>query len=305
MAEEKAGGDILKLLAQNTATPDLPLEKSAGTAFLKGLTALMTTLGVLAAAGIILLSHVSYKLSSGVSHRATLEIPAEDKNGAMISSSRMDALSKTAQGILSSHPAVKSAEILSDEDISELVSPWLGDDMKLDGIPVPGIITIIFQEESDVDIKKLESRLQSAVPNARLDTHENWLDGVLRFTSALQAAAVTIALLIGVTIAGAVAGAVTSKMALHRDELELLHLMGASDRYVTRQFEIYILWLSIRYTLAGCAMAGVLLAGLCWLADISMTYMDIALLGLVPVAISLMAYGVTRFTVLRALSKMP
>ena len=39
-----------------------------------------------------------------------------------------------------------------------------------------------------------------------------------------------------------VAGAVRARMAIHQKELQLLHVMGASDGYIAHQFVRYVFW---------------------------------------------------------------
>lgn len=324
MAQEKTGGDILipfldtvKTLGQAT-TPrrdDLALEKSAGTFFIIVLFALMTYLAIISAAGAIGLFSLSAHYVDGLAGRATVEIPAEDKNGRNIAPEKLSALAAEIQRTLIAHPAVESVETLSREQIAKLVSPWLGDAAALAGLPLPALISVTFQEGSSVNIAVLETRLRTIAPAARIDTHQGWLATVMRFTGALKTIAILIVVLIGAATAIAVSGAISSKMAIHTAELELIHLMGATDSYLSRQFEKYALRMGIKGTLVGCALAGLtFLAGYLLMgsgADTA-THPSFVPSGkgwgvilIIPVILIGLAVGMARITALRALSRMP
>ena len=130
---------------------------------------------------------------------------------------------------LRNNPAVDQTHVLSDEEIQDLVKPWLGDNLLLAKVPLPGLISVKLTESKPETIDALTHAVTGAVANAQLDTHKSWLQDLLRFTGALQFAAAVLTLVIGFTAVTAVAGAVRSRMAVHSADVELLHLMGASD----------------------------------------------------------------------------
>jgi len=149
---------------------------------------------------------------------------------------------------------------------------------------------------------------------ARIDTHENWLEDVMRFTGALQFAALLLTLIIGVTTLVAVAGGVRSKLSENKDELELLHLMGASDSYIARQLQRHTLILSLQGGAAGVLAGGILLfiisvvagkIGVNLVPDFRLDDAQKLMLLLLPVPIAVLAMITARFTVLRVLAKMP
>ena len=190
---------------------DLPLNKSPGTGFIILLIALMTFLGMMALAGSFVLSGMSDRWTSGLENQLTIEIPAEDKNGKSRSRDEMKNLVSKMAAALRLNKDVKSIDILSEQDIIKLISPWLGDELDFDDIPLPGLISFELnkssssQESKTLDI--LRRDIRKTVPNARLDTHEEWLNDLLKFTSSLQFVAFLITLIIGITTATAVAGA--------------------------------------------------------------------------------------------------
>src|SRR5690606_34585186 len=119
---------------------------------------------------------------------------------------------------------------------------------------------------------------------------------------------------IALTTLVAVAGAVRSKLSENKEELELLHLMGASDSYIARQLQRHTLILSFQGGLFGIAAGGLMLLMISLIAgqmgvnlvpDFSLSGAQKLMLLLMPVPIALLAMLTSRFTVLRVLTKMP
>lgn len=293
---------------------DLPLAGSAGNGFLRLLIALMSVLGMLALCASFALSAMTQRWSDGLENKVSVEIPASDSGGEVTAPGIVQSMTDDAARLLMGRPDVTEAKIMEESEIRELLSPWLGDDMVMDSIPLPGLISVTFEKGAVPDLKELEIELRDVAPRARIDTHESWLSDVLRFTGALQFAAILLTLIIGATTLVAVAGGVRSKLSENKEELELLHLMGASDSYIAKQLQRHTLILSLQGGAAGVAAGGLLLFAISLIAgemgvnlvpDFRLDGVQKAMLLLLPVPIAVLAMMTARFTVLRVLGKMP
>lgn len=293
---------------------DLPLGQGGGSGFLRLLIALMTVLAILGLAATFALSEMTARWSSGLENRMTVEIPAEGADGKLIPAADVKAMTEKAVQMLEGHPAIADADAMSEEEVGALVAPFLGEDLVMDSIPLPGLVSVTVQDGAHIDVPALERRLKTIAPQGRVDTHESWLKDVTRFTGALQFAAALLTLIIGATTLVAVAGGVKSKMAVHKDELELLHLMGASDAYIARQLERHTLWLAVQGGIIGLLLGAGLLVligylsgemGVTLLPDFTLGTAQKTALAALPLVIALLAMGTARTTVLRTLSEMP
>ncbi|MCB1563517.1 MAG: permease [Alphaproteobacteria bacterium] len=294
---------------------DLPLNKSAGTGFLILLVALMTFLAVMALGASFTLGEMAQRWASGLENRLTVEIPAEITGGALRSPSDIAYLSEKTAEALKADPAVETVEIMGEADVQALISPWLGEDLSFEGLPLPGLISVKMRIGTPEAIERLRHTLKGINQDIHLDAHESWLKDLLRLTGALKFAAAAITLIIALTTIAAIAGAVRSRMAEHKADVELLHLMGASDLYITRQFQRHALILALRGALAGTAAGGLalLLIGLSagnggdtgLLPNLHLGTKHVLTLILLPCAACLIASLAARFTVLRVLALMP
>lgn len=293
---------------------DLPLSVSASNNFLRILIALMTVLGMLALSASFAMSAMTDRWSGGLQDKISVEIPAADSGGDIIRPELVKSMTKDAAEVLRDQDNVQSAQVTEEKEIRELLAPWLGTDMAIDSVPIPGLISVTFKKGSNPELKELELRLREVAPQARIDTHESWLADVARFTGALQFAAALLSFIIGLTTLVAVAGAVRSKLSENKEELELLHLMGSSDSYIASQIQRHTLILSFQGGVIGVIAGALVLFAISLAAgrmevnlvpDFRLSELQQTLLVLMPIPIALLAMMTARYTVLRVLTKMP
>ncbi len=308
------GKDTPLGIAMDKRRYDLPLNKDEGTNFLKLLIALMSFLAVIALAGSLALGSMTERWTSGLENRLTIEIPAETDNGALRTKAETARLAEQVEEALRALPGVQNVHILNDSDIQALVEPWLGKDAPLQDIPLPGMIAVEISGGEPGIMDQLGNAVASIDSGIIVDKHETWLQSLLRLTSSLRLGALVIVLVIGATTVTAIAGAIRSRIALHRADVELLHIMGAHDEYIVRQFQRHALIIALQGSAAGTILAVMLLlaAGLAagngqeeLLPGFSLQAMHAAILAAMPVAACLIAALTARFTVLRSLSVMP
>ncbi|CAO3438293.1 cell division protein FtsX [Azospirillum endophyticum] len=287
---------------------DLPLAVDPSSRFLGWITALMAFLAALALAGAMLVSDMAQRWDSGLAGGLTVQVAPMP--GAPIAS--LDERAEAALTVLRSFPGVRSATMLSAGEIARLLEPWLGSGASDPLLPMPRLIDVVV--DGPVDVAGLRLRLTSAAPGATLDDHAVWLADLRSFAGAIRLAALGVVVLIGAAAVMTVVFAVRTGLAIHRPVVELLHLMGATDRYVSRQFERHVVSLSLRGGGIGLLLAGGTLYGLhrasqglqaSLLPDLTLEPWQWMVLLLVPVALALLALVTARRTVLRTLGSMP
>lgn len=296
---------IFTISSRRSAGYDVPLHLKLGTEFLVTLTGLMTFLSLLAAIGNLALGHMSHAWTSGLENTLTIEIPAPNASEEGV---------KDLLGGLKKIDGVESAKILSQKDMKTLLSPWLGDSSSVwEDLPVPTLVTVTFSERTSQLIKEISATTRKLAPNARVDAHEEWLADLMKLAHGLQLTSLTVFVLIMMVTAVVIAGAVRSRMAIHHRELELLHIMGASDRYITGQFVRYIFMQSLKGVALGAALGGLVIIGFLYLSRHNPgTVPELSLQGtewLVFVVVPCILIGIglisARITSLRVLGEMP
>ncbi|MFP4097743.1 MAG: cell division protein FtsX, partial [Alphaproteobacteria bacterium] len=204
--------------------------------------------------------------------------------------------------------------VLNSEDVQELISPWLGDVLSLEDLPLPGLIAVELRDIDEESLNKLASDIAQTSHYAQLETHREWLSDLINFTSTLQTLALIVTLIISATTIVAIAYAVRTRLALHQKEVTLLHHIGASDHYIAHQFRSHIIELALKGSAIGTGAGLVVTLALTLLSRhtgtdlipvISISAWGILILCAVPIAICIVAIATSHFTVLRSLTKMP
>ncbi|WP_029006931.1 cell division protein FtsX [Azospirillum halopraeferens] len=288
---------------------DLPLARDPSARFLSWITAVMVYLATLAFAGQMMVSDMAERWDSGLAGGVTVQVVPLVGPGASPVAERVE----TALAILRGTPGVVSATTLPAAETARLIEPWLGADAAADPhLPVPTVIDVVV--EPGTDVAALGRRLDAAVPGSSLDDHAAWLADLRAFAGAVELAALAIVALVGGAGVMAVVFAVRTGLAIHRHVVELLHLMGATDRYVARQFESHVLGLCLGGGLAGLGLAAATLAGIhrasaglraSLLPDFALTAAQWGLLAVVPLIACALAVATARLTVMRTLETMP
>ncbi len=164
---------------------------------------------------------------------------------------------KDVQAFLKSQPGISGATTLSLEDSAGLLEPWLGQSDAWTSLPLPRLIAIEINRDTPPDIEALRANLSKKFTGVSLDDHRHWQRQIRTVTRSFALGGLAILLLVAAATTAIIVSATRSSMASNREIVEVLHFVGATDRYIAREFEKHFLQLGIRAGLvgAGCAMA--------------------------------------------------
>lgn len=289
---------------------DVPLDKDPAARFLPWLIAFMVYLAALALAGAIAVSNLTERWDSGLSDQMTVQVPPPrggDNDG--LHAERVAA----ALEILRGERGVRAAESVDDGEMAALLEPWLGEGAAREDLPLPALIAVEVEPANPPDPERLQGMLRAVSPGVVVEDHKRTLGRFLAVTQSLQ----LLALLVVGLVAGAAVISVVfvtrTGLAVHRQVIELLHLIGARDGYIAAQFQRQALKLGLAGGLIGVALAGVtiLLLGQVFAAsgsvvvpDLGLSFRQWLLLALIPLATTLVAMATARWTVLRTLARL-
>lgn len=285
---------------------DLPFQQDASGRFLPWIIALMVYLAAMGGIGLIWLSDALNQWNASLASSLTLQVPAD------VSQPRIE----MALGALKQTEGVVSARLLQPEETSKLLQPWLGNSVAVATLPLPHLVDIRIDPQATIDYTTLRQQLDSIVPNAQLDNNRSWLgtvrDFAVRIEGVITAGVIAVtALIVAIIIFAARIG-----LAIHRSVIELLHLLGARDAYIARQFQVHALSLGLRGGVIGGAAAALTVMVLGPAGRMLELPMPINTHGLLDwriwlliVVVGLAAGGIAmataRITVLRQLARMP
>ena len=287
---------------------DLPLAADDSSRFLPWIVALMVYLAALALAAALVAHSSVERWSRNLLGSMTVEIAPPEDADQKAANVRVE----TALALLLGTPGVADAQVLGEERIAELLSPWLGA-ADLAQLPLPVLIDVHLKPDATVDLAALGARLADAVPGARLDDHQRWLHGLVALGRSLELTALAVLLLIAAAAAAVTAFSTRAALAIHHGVIEVLHLIGAQDTYVARQFQAHALALALRGGFGGLLAAAVTILAAehlgaagegSLLPDLALAPWQWAALVPLPLAGGLIAMLTARATVLAALARL-
>lgn len=295
---------------RNFGGSDLPLNADAATRFLPWVIAFTTFLAGLALLIALLVNDASARWRQGLSGTMTVQIlPVTESKSAPPVAERTEA----ALRLLRRTPGIASASTVPVETTKELVRPWLGGDILAHELPLPVLIDIRLETGAAVDTDALSAQLENAVKGARLDDHRDWLQRLIGLATALEWLMIAVVAVVGFVVVATIVYTTRAGLAIHREIIEVLHLLGAPDFYIARQFQ----YRALRLGLQGGFIGGLGAAAAAWVIVLAAGRIDVTLIpalipnyrdGLVlitlPVLTGLIAMFTARLTVFRTLARM-
>ncbi len=286
---------------------DLPLDQDAHSRFLPWLIAFMVFLAVLAIGGILVLNATATRWDQGVGGTLTVQIAATED-------------AKTDQNnlqevlnVIAAQAGVERYIVIDEDRMMALLSPWLGASAKAGDLPLPKLIDVGLSDEAKFDLKAFTRALQLRVPEASVDDHRVWLQRLVKLIRTVQLIAMAILVFIALATIGTVVFTTRTGLAVHKEAIEVLHLIGAQDSYIAGQFAGRAMMLGLKGGLIGILLGlpallavGYLAAGLqdAALPELAFGLGEWVLFAAIPISVAALATTTARRTVLRALARM-
>ena len=286
---------------------ELALDGDQANRYLPWIVALMVYLATLAVAGAFVLGASAARWQSGQSDRLTIQLPPPEQTAGD------DRMARVVD-LLRATPGIAAVRRLERRELVALLEPWLGVGNITTDLPLPELIDVTVAHGATPDLDALAERLGTAAPGATIDDHGRWMDRLAAAARTVQALALALTALIAGAATATVVVATRASLAVHRETIELLHLIGAQDDFVARAFERRALGQGLRGGLIGVGLAAltfVLLeratAGLDapLMPQLELSPLGLATLAGLPLASAAIAMVTARVTVLKELAKLP
>ncbi|MEQ9332203.1 hypothetical protein [Thalassobaculum sp.] len=300
---------------------DLALARDPSTRFLPGLLAVLVYLAVLAAIGGLTAHGFVESWDQRLAGTMTVQIPpvagAEAEASRETASERREAVLR----LLRVTPGIAAARPLPDAEAAALLEPWLGLEL-VGALPMPTLVDVRLSAGQPLDRGALADRLENAAPGTTLDDHARWLADAQALGRSIAATGLVVIVLVSLAAVLAVVFAVRTGLGVHRNEIEILHLIGAPDRFIAAQFQRHTGRLALAGAVCGAVLAAATVAALQWTAAdaaavsgpaglaslldaVEFGLRDWLVLAVLPVAATLIATLTARASVLVSLARLP
>jgi len=150
---------------------------------------------------------------------------------------------------------ISKVKALSLEESAGLLEPWLGKGDELKALPVPRLIALEIDRDTAPNLDTIRVDLERQFAGASLDDHRHWQQQIRTITRSFALGGVGILVLVAAATMAIIVSATRSSMASNREIVEVLHFVGATDRFIAREFEKHFLRLGVRSGLVGAGSA--------------------------------------------------
>src|SRR5512135_1930820 len=228
-------------------SPIVPRGSISGSA-LVAVVAIMTFLASITTGTVLLVSASAAEWQSDVASEITVQVrPAPGRD--------LDRDSTAVADAVRSQSGIVDVRQFTREESAKLLEPWLGSGLSLDDLPVPRVLVARVQPGSAVDLEALRRRVMQAAPTASVDDHRAWIERMRSMTGATVVAGLAILVLVIVATIISVSFATRGAMAANRPIVEVLHFVGAGDRFIANRFLRHFLRLGLEGGVIGGGVA--------------------------------------------------
>jgi cell division transport system permease protein len=210
---------------------ELGLRRALSDRMLPLLVAAMAFLAALALAGWFGTAALSQHWQQGAGASLTIQVPQATDLAGHGDQTRLAAV----LALLTGTPGVASAHALSDQELDDLLRPWLGQGADRLAIPIPAVIAVRLTDAA-ADLTPLSRRLNEVAPGTLVEDHGVWIRRLMVLARSLQACAGLALLLVAGVAAAVIAVATRSGLSTRREAIEIVHGLGATDRYIAGRF---------------------------------------------------------------------
>lgn len=240
---------------------DLPLWQDPSARFTPWVIALMVYVATVAC-----LIHITIR--SGLSqwdqdfaNKITIEIPPTIQSFGNTGVNLEDMQSNETIELLRQTPGIKAFRKLSRAEIIQLIEPWFGKQEATQSLPLSTLIDIEVVEPKTFPLDALRKNVIAKVPSAKIESHLNWKEGLFNIAYTVKMVSLAIVLLIFAAAVLTIIFATQTSLIIHKPIIHILHLMGAKNSYISKQFQMHTMSMGIKGGFAGILFSTVTVLG--------------------------------------------
>lgn len=251
VAESRGGQD-----KEQAGTPIVPAGSVTGRS-LTLVIAIMCCLACLTAGAVYMINRAASSWLRDIASEITIQVEPRER-------AETDKLVREVATFIARQPGVVAVKPLGNEASTALLEPWLGQTDALKALPVPQLIALEIDNDPgrQPDLAALRTLLAKQFKGVTLDDHRHWQTQIKTVTRSFALGGLAILLLVAAATTAIIVSATRSAMAANREIVEVLHFVGATDRFIAREFSRHFLRLGIRSGIVGALMALVVFHGM-------------------------------------------
>lgn len=161
--------------------------------------------------------------------------PIEDENKKIDADKTQEQLNKVLQFVENAE-GVKSVHVIDDETVERLMTPWLGNKVDVNALPIPQLLDVQLKENAEINYDEMTRGLHKVTSNASIDNHRLWLNRLLKFAGSLKTLALSVLFMVIGICAFSIYYSTRTSLGINLNSIEILHIIGAQDDYIAKQY---------------------------------------------------------------------
>jgi len=183
-----------------------------------------------------------------IASEVTVQVQAKDGTDA-------EKLTQQVATYLGQQAGISKVTVMSAAESAALLEPWLGPIDDLNALPLPRLIAIELDRAGTPNVDAVREGVEKQFQGVTLDDHRRWQRQITTITHSFSLGGLAILALVAMATTAIIVSATKSSMASNREIVEVLHFVGATDRFIAREFEKHFLRLGVRAGLVGAILA--------------------------------------------------
>jgi cell division transport system permease protein len=212
--------------------------------------------------------------------------------------------------LLNQTPGIAKATIVPQKEMDSLFHSLLGEAVDPDIFSLPVLIDVSLNNQENVDLLALETKLKTLSPHIHVTDHRSWQTQVSNLIHTSVFIALFITILIILAALATATFATRTSLLIHGEVIEILSLVGATHSYIANQFQRHAFKQALIASVIGSAAAFLTFFGIVTLLEkaelafsLSSTffYQTLFVFGLAPLFMALAMMVSVRMAVLKVL----
>jgi cell division transport system permease protein len=271
--------------------------------------AVMVALGILMLASAAAIRNIDRDWRDALATRLTVELAYSAANEPPAQSD----IDRTLAA-LRAIPGIIDARTIAPDEIRSFLRPWLRDKDLMSELPLPILIDLQLDPKFRATSPSIADEILAKVPNAKLDDPGAWTRGLLGLAKQGEAFVLVFFGAIALAATISIAATIWARQALAREEIALMHTIGATDAYIAGQFQRRAFRSGLLGALLGVAFASAVMIALIqrgpaiapfFFAQLRLSGIDWAVIGCVPAGAIILTAAVAGLTTLSSVRRLP
>ena len=215
---------------------EIPIDDEETSVFMYVLSSIYMYLFIIVLAIVMSINTMVKSWEKDILGSITIQVsPIEDENKKIDTDKTQKQLNKVLQ-FMENADGVKSVHIIDDKTVERLMSPWLGNKVDINTLPIPQLLDVQLKDNAEINYDEMTRGLHKVTPNASIDNHRLWLNRLLKFAGSLKTLALSVLFMVIGICAFSIYYSTRTSLGINLNSVEILHIIGAQDQYIAKQY---------------------------------------------------------------------